>query len=55
MSRENRKDKEDRERESRSLKVSIEAGCKRFWARRGGDPKRETSYNYGDPKKKKFK
>jgi hypothetical protein len=55
MLRENQKDRATMERESRSLKVSIEAGCKRFWEKRGGDPNRETPYNYGDKKKKKFK
>ena len=42
----------DKEKEARSLKVSIHAGSDRFWAKRGGDPYSTTSYNYGDKKKK---
>ena len=47
------KPKINKEQEARSLKLSIEAGCSRFWAKRGGDPSRESSYNYGDPAKRK--
>lgn len=29
------------------LKKDIEEGCDRFWAKRGGDPNKNRSYNYG--------
>ena len=37
-----------KEQEARSLKLSIRAGCDRFWAKRGGDPSKESSFNYGE-------
>ena len=41
----------DKEKEARSLKLSVHAGSDRFWAKRGGDPYKTTSFNYGDEKK----
>ena len=42
-------------KEPRSLKQSVSDGCDRFWAKRGGDPNKESSFNYGNtPKRKRF-
>ena len=35
------------ENEIYGLKKDIEEGCERFWATRGGDPNRKSSFNYG--------
>jgi len=40
-------------KEPRSLRQSVNDGCDKFWAKRGGDPNKEGSFNYGTPLKKK--
>ena len=52
MASKQQKPKINKEQEARSLKLSIDAGSDRFWAKRGGDPSKESIFNYGDKKKK---
>jgi hypothetical protein len=51
------KKKISKEQEARSIKLSVDAGSDRFWAKRlGGDPSKEAYkvYNYGAKKKKHY-